>query len=165
MAKVTFDQIQAQADKMMRLAKTMHGETDGTKVMETAQVLQQMGVELEAMAKQFEKENPQKEPVKAFVEVQLTPGQQQRIRNETGIDMSTVLIEDPTGAYASTMKVHKPPQIEELAFQEARRRQASQGHEKRMKDAIAAAKAQVEGYPNLQAAMDQLIAETLQKKK
>jgi hypothetical protein len=89
MPKVTIEDLQQRADRLTALAKTLEGETDGAKIIEVSQQLQEMGNQLQALAQQFEKENPQQTPKKAFVEVQLTPGQQRRIRQETGIDLVT----------------------------------------------------------------------------
>ncbi|OIP36242.1 MAG: hypothetical protein AUK47_15505 [Deltaproteobacteria bacterium CG2_30_63_29] len=53
------------------------------------------------------------------VEVLLTPEQRQKVFDETGVNMESVLIKDDTGARTSTMRQTTPPEIEFQAIEQA----------------------------------------------
>lgn len=83
-----------------------------------AQKLLEMCDDLQAAADEIVKNQPQEEP-NAVVEVVLTPEQRAHVLAETGIDVPSVRIPDPTSELTRNMAFIQPDFIEERAIIQA----------------------------------------------
>jgi len=124
MAKVTLQDIEVKQLAMVKLAESMVDMTDVDQLLATGKQLELDGAELQALAKRLESETladvpPQKKNVTVVV---LTPAQRVRVKEETGLDMEVVELEDTDGMMARMMPNTLPPYIEIKALEAARRK-------------------------------------------
>lgn len=84
---------------------------------ESAANLEEMAMEFEAQElERLDAERPEAEGPSPNVVVVLTPEQRVKVKEETGLDMETVVIEDADGLRAMTMPETTPPEIEAIAI-------------------------------------------------
>jgi len=90
---------------IMNLSVKMEEEEDVDVKMQLAKIMNEEADKLEAMAHEFEAEMAKEYPPgrTGGFEVVLTPDQSQRIRDATGIKMTTFWIDDPGGSINAQM--------------------------------------------------------------
>lgn len=129
---MTLDQVLQEQQAIAVLSGELGKTSDPEKIEQLAAMIQAMVDNLQAMLEQLEAEfkeaNPQAfdvngAPIAGLVpriEVVLTPSQREQIQAETGVDMPSVLIEDPNGTLTQLMKETSPEEIEVIAMEKAR---------------------------------------------
>ncbi len=112
---------------MVQKAESLLTEKDVDKIQSITGELEREGRELADLASDFERQELAKAgpPPRGALEVMLTPDQRQRVRTLTGVDMASVVVADEMGVLSKAMPTTDPRDIELLAIQEARRRQAT----------------------------------------
>ena len=88
-------------------------------IQKSAQKLEAMCEELQAEADKMRPPPEERIPVNAVVEVVLTKEQRQRVLEQTGVDVPSVRIPDPTGQLTKSMPTMDPVLIEESAISQA----------------------------------------------
>jgi hypothetical protein len=168
MGKVTLEELQKRNDELTKLALSLGSETDASRIIAIAEQLKSMGEELGALGAEFEAEYSRAEELRGVLEVKLTPKQIDHVREETGETIETIIIPDPSGTVAEMMPSTTPPDIEPYAMTEGRRRKTERAAKEAMEQEIARLTAQFEGNPNLQEAMERVVADMrakMEKKK
>ena len=118
--------LEAKQKSILDLASTMVNMTDTDQLLATARQLEADGAELQALALAFESQEKAKAPPerKAGTVVVLTPSQRARVKEETGIEMTEVMLPDNEGIMAQMMPNTHPKTIELRALEQARRQAA-----------------------------------------
>lgn len=88
-------------------------------IQKSAQKLETMCAEMQAEADKIRGANKVQSHVDAVVEVMLTREQRQRVLEQTGVDVPSVRIPDPTGDLTKSMPTMEPGFIEESAISQA----------------------------------------------
>lgn len=88
-------------------------------IQKSAQKLETMCAEMQAEADKIRGANKVQSHVDAVVEVMLTREQRQRVLEQTGVDVPSVRIPDPTGELTKSMPTMEPEFIEESAISQA----------------------------------------------
>lgn len=129
---VTLEQVLEEQKAMTLLAGEMTKTTDPEQLAQLTAMLQEMAANLQSMldalAQSIKDAYPgafdaNGEPIVGPVpriEVMLTPPQRALIESETGVDMASVLIDDPNGIYLRMMREMAPEAIQEIALEKAR---------------------------------------------
>jgi len=109
--------------KMAELVAELERTTNPEHVRRLTSELTVLGKELDALAHAFEAEQLRKAgpTPKGYFEVELTPAQQARVREKTGVLLTTVQVPDPSGTLTRAMPHTNPDQIEQLAVDQAER--------------------------------------------
>src|SRR5579859_1968013 len=118
MAELDMGPMVQKANEMLKLAGEASQEIDPERAKEYAEKLMAMGRELERMGEEMKAQHKARNQI-ARVQVVLTPDQRKRIFQKHGIQMETILIDDPAGAMNQGMPSTRPEQIEALAMKEA----------------------------------------------
>src|SRR5438552_11598174 len=121
MADVTLDALLVKQKEMAELASSLSSETGADRIQELAAELQRRGEELSRMAEELVAQQGNPKAQRGTTEVALTPAQKQRIREATGVELDTILLQDDAGIAARTMPITDPRIIEYRALQEAKR--------------------------------------------
>lgn len=132
------------------------GAAAGERAVALAAEIHKEAQALESLARAFEAENAKAEVPRGHIQVQLTPAQRQRIREELGVEMELLPLADSAGTMNQAMPMMTPDVIEELAMQEARRRKAAQGAAGQAQAQLGAAVAELERYPHVKEKLDEL---------
>ncbi len=149
-------------EAMTKLGSQLPNEKDADRVQEILAQLAAMGRELETMAAQYEAQCHAKmgrtTAPRGYTEVMLTAAQRTHVREATGIDLETILLEDPSGALGKNMPRTPPSLIEALALEEGRRRAHAAEVEAELRQRLAAAVQAIEsqGGPELQEKLAEL---------
>ena len=88
-------------------------------IQKSAQKLEAMCAEMQAEADKIREVKKEQSHVDAVVEVMLTKEQRQRVLEQTGVDVPSVRIPDPTGQLTKNMPRMDPALIEESAISQA----------------------------------------------
>jgi hypothetical protein len=146
-------EINDRQQRMFKLIDQMTAEEDMTKMLQIVQQLEQEAKELEttALAFQAKMEKQYGKPRRPMFEVVLTPEQRQRILKETGVNMTTVWIEDAGGGLNAAMPTTEPGHIEAEALRQARMMKATEPAKAQARKQIADALAEIEAAGPLHA--------------
>ncbi|HEX4383903.1 MAG TPA: hypothetical protein VH083_13180 [Myxococcales bacterium] len=113
------DLLKKQAE-MAKYAMSMANEKDPERIMEMTAILQERGKELERMAKAIEAFYAPKGPAGPETRVILTPAQKERITEQTGVGLDTVILRDtPEMRWSKKMATVEPREIEREAAKQA----------------------------------------------
>jgi hypothetical protein len=134
----TLKEIEERQNRMYKLIDQMYAEDDMTKMLQVVQLLENEARELEKVVTAFQ-EKADREYAKMnkkapTIEVVLTPEQRQRVLKETGVTMTSVLIQDEVGARNAAMPNTPRAVIEAEALRQAR---AMKSNEAALKEAEA----------------------------
>src|SRR5262249_23080071 len=121
--EITMDELLAKQRAIADKAQALINERDVDKIQSLTAELEVDGKALEELARAFEKQELAKAgpPPAGKLEVVLTPGQRERVKNITGVDMASVIIADEAGVLSRAMPNTSPQDIERLAINEARK--------------------------------------------
>lgn len=144
--EITMDDLMSRQRAMVDKAQALVTEKDVDKIQAVTAELEREGRELEALAREFERQELAKAgpPPKGRLEVVLTPGQRERVNRETGVDLPSVVVPDEAGVLAKAMPSTDPRDIEMLALAEARKLAAVRDADGKMRAAVASAIADIE---------------------
>jgi len=129
--EVTLEDIEEEQKAIALLSDELTNAETPEQIEQLTAMIAEMAAKLEAMCESFEdqvrEEHPEafdddgelKEEKPPRVEVILTDSQRDRVREETGVDMPSVLIDDPDGTLTRTMEHSEPEEIEEIAVRKA----------------------------------------------
>jgi hypothetical protein len=113
------DLLKKQAE-MAKFAVSMASEKDPERILEMAAILQERGKELERMARAIEAFYTPKGPTGPETRVVLTPAQKERITEQTGVGLDTVILTDtPEMRWSKKMATVEPREIEREAAKQA----------------------------------------------
>lgn len=161
--EITMDELLAKQRAMVEKAGALVGEKDVDRIQVVTQELEREGRELEALAKEFERQELAKAgpPPRGALEVVLTPEQRARVQKLTGVDLPSVVISDEMGVLSQAMPTADPRDIELLAIAEARRQAAMRGADAEMRAALHRAIADIEeqGMGEVRAELERLKAD------
>ncbi len=117
-------EIEERRKRLLALGAQIQREEDMTRMLQLVQQMEQEAKELEDVAEVFQaKMSAQAKTPKGGFEVVLTPEQRTRVMKETGVSMTTVFIEDPSGNMNRSMPSARPAEIEAEALRQAKLRQ------------------------------------------
>lgn len=150
-------EIEERQQRMYRLIDQMVVEEDMTKMLQIVQVLEQEAKDLQAAGEAFQAKMDKQygKPRRPGFEVVLTPEQRARIMKATGVAMTTVFIQDQSGALNASMPQTDPDRIERIAMQQA-------GEKKLFEEAAVKARNEVERLLRELEAQGPLVAEQVQ---
>jgi hypothetical protein len=121
------DEVRALLDRQKRMAEAaerLQTAPDVETLLQWVSQLEGEAKELEkravAWGKKMEAAYPPKKGMHGYIEVVLTPDQRAKIKQETGIVMESVRIDDPSGALNYAMMSASPPDITPIAMEQAR---------------------------------------------
>src|SRR3989442_16018678 len=103
MPDLTLDALLAKQKEMSDLAATLAGESNVDRIQEMAAELGRRGEELERMAQELVAQHGNPKQQRGSTEVVLTAAQRQRVLDETGVTLETILIPDDAGIATRTM--------------------------------------------------------------
>jgi hypothetical protein len=114
------DDLQEKQAEMAKFAASMANEKDPERLLEMAAVLQQRGQELARMGKAMEAFYAPKTSIGPETVVTLTPAQKERITEQTGVGLTTVILRDtPEMQWSKKMSKADPRAIEKEAARQA----------------------------------------------
>jgi hypothetical protein len=144
--EITMDDLLKRQRQMAEKAQALSSERDVERIQQITAELEQDGKDLERLAKDFEKQELAKAgpPPKGKLEVMLTPGQRERVKKITGVDLASVVVADEMGVLSKAMPSTDPRDIEILAINEARKLAALKDADVKMQQALAQAIADIE---------------------
>lgn len=159
---ITADEIMkrhaALAERMQELVRATAGggAEAGERAVAMAAQIQREAQALESLARTFEAQQQKTETPRGYIQVRLTPQQTQRVREEVGVEMDVLLIQDSKGTMNLAMPVMTPDTITELALQEARRRKQAKDVGAEAQAQIQSSVAELERYPHVKEKLDEL---------
>lgn len=140
------DDLMQKQREMVAKAQSLVTEKDVEKIQKVTAELEEEGRQLEALAKAFEKQELAKAgpPPRGQLEVVLTPGQRERVKQLTGVELASVVVSDEMGVLSKAMPSTDPRDIELLAIEEARKLAALRDADGKMRAAVDRAIADIE---------------------
>ncbi len=121
------DELRAILDRQKRMAEMAERLPKAPDIETLLQWVSQMEAEAKelekravAWGKKMEAAYPPKKGMHGYIEVVLTPDQRAKIKQETGIVLESVRIDDPSGALNYAMMSASPPDITPIAMEQAR---------------------------------------------
>jgi hypothetical protein len=144
--EITIDQLMRKHAEVMAKAASLVSEKDVDRIQQVTQELEQDGRDLDQLAREFERQELAKAgpPPKGSIEVQLTPGQKERVQKLTGVTLESIVIKDEMGVLVKAMPTTDPRDIEILAINEARRRKALTDADGKMRGEVDRVLAEIE---------------------
>lgn len=133
--EITMEELLAQQRALVDRAAALVGEKDVDKIQALTAQLLEAGRALEAQARAFEEQELAKAgpPPRGAVEVVLTEAQRRRVRELTGVELTSVVLPDEMGLLNKAMPTTDPREIERWAIAEARRQAARRGADEVMR--------------------------------
>jgi len=114
------DDLQKKQAEMAKFAQGMVNEKDPARLLKMAATLEERGKELERMAKAIEGFYTPKGSTGPETRVLLTPGQRERIAEQTGVGLEVVVLRDtPEKKWSKQMDKVEPCEIEKEAAKQA----------------------------------------------
>jgi hypothetical protein len=164
MAKeIRLDELLERQRQMAAKAASLVNEKDVERISAVTAELEREGRELEALAKEFERQELAKAgpPPQGKLEVVLTDAQRARVKNATGVDMTSVVVPDEAGVLAQAMPATDPRDIERMAMLEGKKRAAVVDADAKMRVAVAEALRNIEeqGMGETRAELEKLKAD------
>jgi len=161
--EITMDELLRKQRAMADKAQSLVNEKDVDRIQTLTAELERDGRELTELATAFERQELAKAgpPPKGELEVVLTPGQRERVKKVTGVDLSSVVVSDETGVLSKAMPHTDPRDIEILAINEARKLAALRDADGKMRAALHQAIAEIEqtGFGEVRTELDKLKAD------
>src|SRR5215471_1822688 len=118
----TIKDIEERQKQLMAMFEELQREEDMTRYLQIVQRMEMAAKELEAMAIALESELAKRQKrVQGQIEVVLTHEQRSKVLRDTGVSMTTVLIDDPAGNLSASMPAARPADIEKEALRQATR--------------------------------------------
>lgn len=140
-----------------RMQAAVAGAPQGERMLELAAQMQREAQALEALARGYEAQaQGEAKTPRGVVQVQLTEAQRRRVRDEVGIEMELLQIQDAAGLMNQAMPVMTPAVIEEMALAEARRRKQTRAAEAEVAAQVGAVVAELERHPHVKEKLDEL---------
>ena len=124
--EITMQQLLEGQAEMNRLVEELAGAKTPDEIQRIAKALEVRGTELAQLGAEFERQELAKigpQPRGDF-EVVLTAAQRERIREQTGVVLESVVLSDPSGTLMSAMPRANPAFIEQYALEQAQRLKA-----------------------------------------
>ncbi|MDB4967042.1 MAG: hypothetical protein JWN44_2731 [Myxococcales bacterium] len=161
--EITMDELLRKQREMSDKAQSMASEKDVDRIQAITAELEQEGRDLEKLAKDFERQELAKAgpPPRGKLEVVLTPGQRERVKKMTGVELTSVVVGDEMGVLSKAMPSTDPRDIELIAINEARKLAAHKDADVKMRAALADAVDEIEktGFGEVVQMLDQLKAD------
>ena len=136
--EISMDELMQKQREMVAKAERLSNEKDIDAIQGLTKELERDGQELAVLAKAFEKQELAKAgpPPRGSLEVMLTADQRQRVLALTGVDVTSVIVNDEMGVLSKAMPSTDPRDIELLAIAQARRRKADRDADGKMRSAV-----------------------------
>ncbi len=149
----TLKEIEQRQERMYKLIDQMNAQEDMNAMLQIVQQLEQEAKELEsaALAFQAKMEKQYGKSRRGSIEVVLTPEQRQKVKRETGIDMTSVIIDDQSGVLNTAMPITLPPAIEAEALRQAHAMKAEKPAKEAAKKQVEEALAEIEALSPMHA--------------
>jgi hypothetical protein len=161
--EITLDELLRKQAAMSEKAQALASERDVEKIQRVTAELEDDGRALEELARAFEQQELAKAgpPPRGQLEVVLTDEQRRRVKNLTGVEMTSVLVADEMGVLSKAMPMTHPRDIEQLALDEARKLASLRDADGKMRAALDDAIRQIEaaGYGEVQTELERLKAD------
>lgn len=136
--EISMDELMKKQREMVAKAERLSNEKDIDAIQGLTKELERDGQELETLAKAFEKQELAKAgpPPRGSLEVMLTADQRERVFKLTGVEVTSVIVNDEMGVLSKAMPSTDPRDIELLAIAQARRRKADRDADGKMRSAV-----------------------------